>query len=224
LQLSHGIAGNFDSNSGIISIFNPMKNLFLSILACCFVCLASNVHSFSRGNNLTDPALINLEKKKAYTDSYIKQHGNELIVLVKIPGKKALVRVKGDHWPDEIEYTYNILKDHSGKIIFIAQTPYSESGDSNIEYRHYFDEQGKAYAFSSEESIFNGNIKGGVIRKMLLKYFDADSKAISETNTLMDKDNKQIKKDPKHFDFSDDAYIIYKNLSDCLIGYKIQSP
>jgi hypothetical protein len=142
--------------------------------------------------------------------------------LVKVPGKKALVRVKGDHWPDEIEYTYNILKDHSGNIIFIAQTPYSESGDSNIEYRHYFDEQGKTYAFSGKESIFDDNVKGGVVRQMLLKYFDINSKTINEVYKLMDVNNKELKVNANKVNFSDDVFTIYNNLKDCLVGYNIQ--
>jgi hypothetical protein len=199
-----------------------MKNLSLSILVC-FICMGSNIHSFSQGNNLADATLISLEKKKAYIDKYIEKHSNDLIVLVKIPGKKALVRVKGDQWPDEIEYTFNILKDHSGKIIFIAQMPYSESGDSNIEYRHYFDEQGKTYAFSGKESIFDDNVKGGVVRQTLLKYFDVNSKTINEVYRLTDVNNKELKTNVNKIDFSDDVFTIYKDLNDCLKDYKIPS-
>jgi len=172
----------------------------------------------------TDSVLIKLKNKKAAVDQYIIKHGKALIVLVKIPGKTNLLWIKNAHWPDEIEYTYNILKGPSGKIIFIAQIPYSESGDWDIEYKHYFDEQGNTYAFNKEESIFGDNVKGGVIREILFNYYDGKFNNINHVNILTDKDYQLIKRNKNMYNFRDFKYNIYKNLNECLIGYNIQLP
>src|SRR6201986_781466 len=106
-----------------------MKPLTLSILTFCFINLSTGNYSFCQGNHVTNPEFTNLKNKKAYTDKYIEQHSKNLIVLVKLTGKKTLERVWGDKWPDDIEYTFNILKAPSVKIIFISQMFDSESGD-----------------------------------------------------------------------------------------------
>jgi len=168
-----------------------------------------------------DTILFSLKNKKAIVDQYLGKHDKAVIVFVKVPGKKNLIRVKNEKWPDEIEYTYNILKNSSGKIIFVAQIPYSESGDWNIEYKHYFDEQGNTYAFYREESIF-GDVKGGVLRKILLNYYDHNFNNINQVNSLTDKDYKLIKVNKDLYDFRDYKYSIYKNLNNCLAGYGIK--
>jgi hypothetical protein len=169
-----------------------------------------------------DSTLAKLKSKKDAVDQYISKHKKDLIILVKIPGKEKLVVVKNEHWPEEIEYTYNILKNPAGKIVLIAQVPFSESGDWNIVYKHYFDEDGNVYAFSKEESIFNDNVKGGVVRNMLVNYYDKKFKNIAQTDRLTDKDNKSIKGDKSNYDFRDYKYDIYKTLNECLKGYNIQ--
>lgn len=169
-----------------------------------------------------DSTLIKLKAKKAAIDNYLNKHSKQTIVLVKTPGKKNLMRVMNEKWPDEIDYTINLLKDKAGKVIFIEQSPYSESGDWDIVYRHYFDGSGNTIAFYRSESIFDDNIKGGVARKELLKYYD-QAKSIAQISALLNVDWKPLKAKESDLEFRDYKYNIYKNLKDCLAGYGINS-
>jgi hypothetical protein len=201
-----------------------MKTLFLSLFFVTGSILSN------KGNNpvnlilQTDSTLLKkLKSEKATVDQYITKHGKNLIVLVKIPGKKDLVMVKNDSWPDQIEYTLNLLQNPEGKTIFLARMLDSESGDWMIMYKYYFDVQGNTYAFSEEESIFNDNVKGGMIGEKFLKYYDRDFKIISDYHGLTDMDGKIIIGNRDNFDFHDDKYTIYKNLNECRAVYNISS-
>jgi hypothetical protein len=140
-----------------------------------------------------------------------------------VPGKKSLIRVYNEKWPDEIEYTYNIVKDKGGKIIYILQTPFSESGDWDISYKHYFDEDGHVFAFYRVESIFDDNVKGGVIRNTVLKYYNKDFKIVKQNNRLEDTKGALVKANKNNFNFRDYNYTIYKNLAECLKGYNVKA-
>src|ERR1700749_1752576 len=90
--------------------------------------------------------LVDLKKKKAAIDQYEYQHRKEMVVFIKLEGKKKLIRAKNENWPDDTEYIYNVLKDGSGKIILTEQIPYSQSGDWYVEWKHYFDDTGNTFA------------------------------------------------------------------------------
>jgi hypothetical protein len=169
-----------------------------------------------------DTVLIALKKKRAAIDQYVYKHQKDLIVMVKVSGKKNLVRVKNENWPAETEYIYNILKDTTGRVILIAEMPYSESGDWYIEYKNYFDNNGRTFVFSKRETVFDDSVKGGVAMEELFNYYDAGFKIINQKHSLTDKDEKPIKRNNNEFDFRDYKYNIYKNLNACLAGYHIQ--
>ncbi|WP_394772307.1 hypothetical protein [Mucilaginibacter sp.] len=200
-----------------------MKIYCLSLLAIIGLFLSGQKeHAVRYRLPQTDSILAKKKSNKEAIDQYISKYTKSVIILVKVPGKENLVPVKNENWPDEVEYTYNIYKNPAGKIIFIAQIPFSESGDWDIEYKHYFDEQGLTFAFSKEESVFDENVKGGVVREILLNYYDETFKNIRQINRLTDKDYKAIKKRKNGYDFREYKYSIFKNLSSCLNGYWIR--
>ena len=170
----------------------------------------------------TNAEVLKLTSKKNEIDHYIDTHSKNVIVYVKISENKNLVAVKNDRWPDEVEYTYNIYKNPAGKIIFIAQIPFSVSGDWDIVHKYYFDDQGNTFAFLKQASIFNDDVKGGAVREILLNYYDKKFKNISQVTKLTDKDYRSIKKDKNGYDFPDDQYVIYKNLNECVAAYNIK--
>lgn len=142
--------------------------------------------------------------------------------MAKISGRKNIVKVKGENWPDNLEYTYNILRDSTGRIIFIAQMPYSESGDWFISNAHYFDEQGNTYAFERQENVFNDEVKGGVVKHSISKLYGEGFKNVITINKVTDVHGKIIPK--KVYDFPSDKYVIYPNLANCLAAYRIKLP
>ena len=141
----------------------------------------------------TDNVAILLKKRTDSISNYILKHNNQLIVFAKIHSKKDPVRVVNDKWPDDVDYSYNILKDSTGRVIFIAEMPYSESGDWYIEYRHYFDNSGNTIAFERITNVFDSDVKGGVIYETLINYYLPGLKLKDKIYTLKRKDGKNIK-------------------------------
>ena len=193
------------------------------ILLFCF-CSLQIVKTPSASNMPHKVSVLDSLKKKAKEiDQYVYKHQKELLVFAKVPGKSKLVRVIKENWPDATEYTYNILKDSTGHIIMIAQMPYSESGDWYIEYKNYFDNNGKTFCFSKRETVFDDSVKGGIAMEQLFNYYDLNFNLLGKIDKLTDKDEKTIKRKKTDFDFPGYKYSIYKNLHECLVNYQIQS-
>ncbi|QHS54629.1 hypothetical protein GWR56_03365 [Mucilaginibacter sp. 14171R-50] len=171
----------------------------------------------SKANSL----LVLLKSKRAAVDAYVKKHDKKLLLYSKIPGEKIPVRVKNGKWPDEVEYSYNLLKDSLGKIVMIAEIPFSQSGDWYITYTHYFDEDGNTYAFKKETNTFDSEVKDGVIYETLIRYYGASLKLLNKTYSLKDKGGKPIKNNG-HIDVYQYKYNIYKNAAECLKAYNIK--
>lgn len=190
------------------------------------VCLAGFYLSFSgpisiNSNYQANPPLSELKKKKDVIDKYLSKYKKSAIVYAKVPGKRKLVPIKNEHWPEDVECTYNIFKNQADKIICIFEIPYSESGDWSIIYKHYFDDDGKTFSFSKKESIFDNNVEGGAVKEYLVRFYNDKFKNIGEINRVTDKDDRPIGKNKNMFDFREYEYKTYKNLSECLTGYNI---
>jgi hypothetical protein len=196
-----------------------MKNFFL-VLSWSLTCFIHVNQNFSpRKQADVKGALIRrLETKKDSIDKLLEKHSHSLLIYAKVSGKKAWIAIKNDNWPDEIDYTCNVLKNASGKVIFIGQIPYSESGDWDIEHLSYFDESGKIFAFVDKQSIFT-DYKGGIVREISTRYFDENFRQLKKTDELADKDFKPVTVDKTNFDFRDDKFVIYRNVNQSLNGY-----
>lgn len=163
-----------------------------------------------------------LKQKKEAMDDYEFKHRKDLIFLIKLEGKKNLVRVKEGDWPDNTEYIYTILKGPTGEIMLIGESPYSQSGDWYIECKHYFNIDGKTFAFSKRESVFDDSVKGGVAMETYSWFYNDKFQIIKNDYRLTDKDDKLIKRNKNEFDFRDFTETIYKNGADCLQAYNIK--
>ena len=169
-----------------------------------------------------DTSLVSLKQRKAKYESYAYNHRKNIIFLVKISGKKDLLRVKEGDWPDDTEFIYTILKDERGKIMLITQSPYSQSGDWYLECKHYFNSNGKTFAFSKRETVFNDSVKGEVAMETFLRFYNDRFEVIEKDYRLTDGDDKLIKRNKNDFDFRDFKEQVYSNVSDCLKAYNIK--
>ncbi|MBC5774051.1 hypothetical protein H8S95_08240 [Pontibacter sp. KCTC 32443] len=138
-----------------------------------------------------------LYQQKAETDTLFKNKIEDILVLVKIPGDDKLIEVVNEEWPEEVEVTYNILKDASGSIIRISESPYSESGDWDIVYSYYFDNNGNAYANERIVSAFNtycpdGVLIEGVSREIIVKLYNTNHTLIDSTHKMVDENDVDI--------------------------------
>lgn len=199
-----------------------MRTLYLSLLLVVSLQLTSVFNLFAQKITSRDSLSAILNSKKSATDKALKRYSKKLIVLAKLSGRKTLVKVKGENWPDNLECTYNILKDSVGRIIFLAQLPFSESGDWFISNAHYFDEQGNTYAFEQQETVFDDEVKGGVIKHVIRKLYGEHFENVLTINKITDTHDKAIPN--KAYDFPSDKYVIYPNLANCLAAYRIKLP
>lgn len=199
-----------------------MRTLYLALIVICFTFIANGQTAKIKTNASDEITLNALVNKKVAIDEYLKKNSKALTVLVKVPGKKSLVKVKDDEWPDDIEFTYNILRNIKGRVILVVQIPYSESGDWFISYSHYFDEQGKTFSFDKKTNVFSEEIEGGIAYEADTKYYDDHFNMIKQILTLKDKSGKAITKG-QNIDAYSYKYNIYPYLDKCLSGYNIES-
>ncbi len=135
------------------------------------------------------------------TDNYIRYinaigaHGNQYMkTYVKLTGQKKFVPVLNPgHWPDSIEQTVNVIS-YEGKPAEYSETPFSASGESNIEYDNYF-YNGKLLAYRYFEVMNNSFCTGGTLTNTVILYYDSTGKYIKTVHTLFDDKNNSIDPD-----------------------------
>jgi hypothetical protein len=77
-----------------------------------------------------------LKVQKALIDEKCKKL-SALLVFARLSNPKRLLPIKNGNFPEEAETSFNFLKDNDGHIIYIFESPTSESGDWDISYRSY---------------------------------------------------------------------------------------
>ncbi|MGV8879525.1 MAG: hypothetical protein ACOH2A_10885 [Sphingobacteriaceae bacterium] len=184
-----------------------MKNLM--ILVCFFASYltACTTNKPDQTSSQTE-ALI---RKKRSVDSLITDQS--LTILAKVVGKKELIIVKNRQYPAKLEVTYNLLKDGEGKIIYLAELPYSETSDWFIAYKSYFDPSGKLFAFQRLNNFMGSKCAPGAAMENLIRYYDDKAQVIDSTYTLMDTFNKPLQKDSCLFPYNF-PYEVVQQLSD----------
>lgn len=170
----------------------------------------------------SDSLVVTSKAKVKAVDKYEFNHRKEIITFVKLVGKAKLIKVKNENWPDDTEYIYNVLRDTIDKVILTEQIPYSQSGDWYVEFKHYYNGDGSVFAFGKRETVFDDRVKDGVAILSLSKFYDASLYLIHQSMRLTDIHEKPLKAKKQDFNFRNDKYIIYKNLSECLAAYHIQ--
>lgn len=197
-----------------------MKTLLLFILSSGLL-FTSQRQAVKTAVSKDGPAVTAIKLKTEKADDYEYRHHKQLITFVKLEGKKKLVSVKNEEYPENTDYIYNVLKDADGKVLLTEQVPYSQSGDWYTEYKHYYDASGKTIAFRLTETVFDESVKGGMAVHSITKYYDKDFKVIAQRSSLTGKSGKPITKKLSEFDFHDEKYEIYPTAAECLGGYHI---
>jgi hypothetical protein len=130
------------------------------------------VISFSAGLTYAQPNIattILMEKNRI--DKQVEASRKQIQVLVKLKGSDVPLKITGDTWPEDIERTYNILKDSAGHVIYFAEIPVSESGDWSLELKHYFSHDGQTIAFEKWLRYFNEDCGDGLLTESATELF-----------------------------------------------------
>jgi hypothetical protein len=145
-----------------------------------------------------------LRKLKSSIDAKYNAKNSKVGILVKTPDNK-LIEVKNRQFPDEVDVTFNLLKDSLGRLVLFKEIPnLTESGDDYIEITHYFDSEGRTFAITLLDNYF---VEKGVAYWTKTIYYDNDFKEIGKVETLLDKNNKPLKKDNNYeFPYTTEFY------------------
>ncbi|NNU33158.1 hypothetical protein HK413_01360 [Mucilaginibacter sp. S1162] len=168
--------------------------------------------------------MTTLKKKKTDIHRYRFSRQSRVSVFADTPGSKAPMKIISFQKPDNTQCLYNVVRDSIGKIVCIAKILYDDNINAEFIYEHYFDEDNKTFAFDRRELITTADeaISGGAVSDFYSKYFDRSFKVIGQENYLTNGIYQPIKADKDKFIFPDYKYTIYKNVEECLKGYKIK--
>jgi hypothetical protein len=190
----------------------------LLIAACKRSAPADDLHL------LAEPDLLaRLHAQQTAIDSFSQQHPDRTTTFAQLVGHEELVQIDcADAEQLNIDRTFMLLKDSTGKILAAYESPYSESGDWNILYTHYFDSKGKTFAFSREASFFNSICTEGIAVENMTKWYTNQLNMVDSSYTLRDEEAHDLAKDSCQFAY-DYAYTIYPELTAFLKANKLDS-
>lgn len=205
-----------------------MKKLIfytLTILLGLFsACNLSNekIKTNSTTGLIPEPDIIErLKYQKSTIDTLFKRSIEKLIVLAKLADIDEPIIITNGDFPNNVETSYNILKDSLGHIVTISEFPFSESGDWNITFTHYFDKDGKIFAFERQTNFFNSICTDGAAYETRTEFFNRDFQLIDKTYKLVDQENRTLEKDSCQFPY-DYEYKISADIGKYLKKNKIK--
>ena len=184
----------------------------------------SGTNSNSTSRLLPEPDINErLKYQKTLIDTFYNHNKDKVKVLVKLVDKDELVEEKNNEY-DEIscEKTFWLLKDSLNKIVTISEQPFSQSGDWNIVLTHYFDKDGKTFAFERQANFFNSICTDDVAYETQTEFYNNNFKLIDKMYKLVDKNNKPLQKDSCQFPY-DYEYKISADLDKYLQTNRIKN-
>lgn len=125
---------------------------------------------------------------------YIFMRENYLVELyVQDSTKQEIIRVPNfENIPAGLIATYNIIRYKSGEIMYVAEFPYSTTGDWENIYESVFDETGKLLKFVRKSRFIE---KDNLVSEKSEYYYNSKHKLLKKTYECMDQNNKNIADD-----------------------------
>ena len=193
-----------------------MKFRYSVYLACLFI-------SLSAASYQPDSLVLkksSLDKAFHRASSLNKR---QILVWAKVRGKVNAIRIKDGKWPTNIEYSYNIIKDTINQATLVVASPYSESGDWDIDYIYYFNNDGKLFSFERRTGFFNSECTtdDDAAHETITYFYNSEFKQIKKLYKLQDSKGKNLVKSKCVLNYDFKGYKIYKTLNDCLKGCHI---
>lgn len=124
------------------------------------------------------------------------------LVFTKLPGQEVPVPVRNRQYPKHIEAIYQVCRDSEGRIVYLAESPFSQSGDWDIVYRSYYDEQGRIFAFERTAGFFNSACLSGALYQTLVKFFNQQGQVIASEQSFQDQEGRPVKDKPCEFPYN----------------------
>jgi len=196
--------------------------IFIGLLTACNSS-DNKTNSSSSSGLLPEPKILSrLKYQKQIIDTLFNHSKDKLIVLAKLTDNNEPISIQDGNFPDNVETTFNILKDSLGHILTVSEFPFSESGDWDITFTHYFDKNGKTFAFERQTNFFNSICTRGVAYETRTEFYNSDFQLIDKTYKLVDKKNKTLQKDSCQFPY-DFEYKVSSGIDKYLRTNKIKN-
>lgn len=146
-------------------------------------------------------------------DSLLKARKN-ISVFVEKQGKASLTEVTDlNKWPKNIIRTYNAIFDDMGRPLLLRYIPFSESGDSYLEYGFYFDHEGNTIAIKIYRSFFNSGCVEGNLIEVITKHYNIDFELQKSNYLLQDQFGNEVDSSSCTFNYNK-QFDIYKKYRD----------
>lgn len=188
-------------------------------------CSGSNGKRVTQSPDQTEKADTSIQTakaQKALTDSFISQHRDRIAVWVKTTGSEQLQEVQNEQWPEEIEVTYNLVKDTAGRLLAVLESPYSQSGDWYLVYTHYFDQEGRTFAFTRQTNFFNSGCTEGAAYETITEYYNPAFQLLAREYVLVDENDQPLDKGRCSFPY-DAPYTVQATREQVLARYGMVS-
>lgn len=194
-----------------------LLTIILGLLSSC------NSKKTSTSRLLPAPDIIErLKYEKNEIDTLFKKGKGECLTFIKLTETGQPFLLETDTIPEEAITTYYILKDSLGKVITISELPTSESGDWFIVLTHYFDKDGKTFAFERQTNFFNSGCVEGIVYETKTEFYNSDFQMIHKAYKLVDEKNKPLKKDSCTFPY-DNEYKVSVDVDEYMKTKKIKT-
>lgn len=163
---------------------------------------------------------IRLHGQKSHNDSNRMSSLFKAKVYAKEPSTKTPIEVVDLQWPNAVDEVYNVWYNQNNNIVCIGAYPYSQTGDWDLGFTHYFDTSGATFAFERNTSFYNSLCTDDLAIEQIVTYY-AHDKLIDSTYVLKDVKGNDLDSDSCEFPY-DFPYRIYTNVSDVLMAVGIE--
>lgn len=162
-----------------------------------------------------------LSGQKAFIDSNRMSSLFKAKIYAKEPTAETPTEVINLKWPGVIDEVYNVWYTQSNHIVCIGAYPYSQSGDWDLGFTHYFDtSSGGTFAFERNTSFYNSMCTDDLAIEQIVTYY-ANDRLVDSTYVFTDVKGNNLTSDSCEFPY-DFPYRVYTNVSDLLKAVGIE--
>lgn len=181
------------------------------IYSICLLLLTACSNSGTGERSIPEPDLAQrLRSQKDEIDRLYRKEGTRLELMAKSTVNGNPVPVGDTFMPSEFHTMYEILRNGQGHIISIWEFPMISGGEWNTSYIHYFDSNGRTFAFERQCSFLNSRCTPGVAREVKTEYYNSSFQSVDKMYTLTDAQEKPLQRTECVFPFD----FIYQASSD----------
>jgi hypothetical protein len=129
------------------------------------------------GASSTGPAL------RAKADSLMDAGQGRVALYARMQDGSIMPVAEAGVWQEGTTTSYAVLRDSTGAVLLLVETPTSNDREWNNEYRHYFDAQGRTVFFRRYSGFFDG-CDWGLARETLERSYTDTFETAAELYTL----------------------------------------